>query len=551
MTDLRCLKMVPGKIGRAFQMNDMMHQTVFERFRWAAGRWPDRPMLNVVPETAGIYGIAAGETSYAQALGIVEALAQGFRACGFGPGHRVGLLLQNRPEFLWHWLALNACGASIVPINPDLRAAELTYLIEHSEMVLAISIPDRCGDLRAAAPGLTVVAPGDVIEAVSPVTGNSGADAECALLYTSGTTGRPKGCVLSNFYFLNTGDWYAGVGDALTIHEDPPERMLTPLPLFHVNALVFSVMGMMTVGGCLSVLDRFHPGTWWDSVRACDATIIHYLGIMPPLLMKQPEGPGERDHNVRLGFGAGIDPALHVAAEERFGFPHVEGWAMTETGAGGVIMATAEPRNPGTANFGRPRDGVEARIVLDDGSEAGVNTPGELLVRRAGPEPRRGFFSGYLKNSQATDEAWQGGWLHTGDIVLRDANGNFRFVDRKKNIVRRSGENISAAEVESILLQRPDIRNLAVAPAPDDVRGEEVMALIIADGARDAAQAAEITRWALDQMAYYKTPGWIAFVDALPVTATEKIQRGEIRTLAGEILERGAAHDLRALKKRG
>lgn len=545
------MKMVPGKIGRAFQMNDMMHQTVFERFRWAAGRWPDRPMLNVVPETAGIYGIAAGKTSYAQALGTVEALAQGFRACGFGPGHRVGLLLQNRPEFLWHWLALNACGASIVPINPDLRAAELTYLIEHSEMVLAISIPDRLDDLRAAAAGLTVVAPGDAIGAVSPVTGNSGADAECALLYTSGTTGRPKGCMLSNFYFLHTGDWYAGVGDALTIHEDPPERMLTPLPLFHVNALVFSVMGMMTVGGCLSVLDRFHPGTWWDSVRACDATIIHYLGIMPPLLMKQPEGPGDRDHNVRLGFGAGIDPALHVAAEERFGFPHVEGWAMTETGAGGVIMATAEPRNPGTANFGQPRDGVEARIVLDDGSEAGTDEPGELLVRRAGPDPHRGFFSGYLKNPEATAETWDGGWLHTGDIVLRDVNGNFRFVDRKKNIVRRSGENISAAEVESILLQRADIRNLAVAPAPDDVRGEEVMALIIADGACDAVQAAEITRWALDQMAYYKAPGWIAFVDALPVTATEKIQRGEIRTLAGEILERGAAHDLRALKKRG
>ena len=545
------MKIVPGKIGRDLRMTELTHQTVFERFCWAAKRWPDRTMLNVVLETAGIYGIEPGETTFAEAFGIVDGLANDFRAAGYGPGHRVGMLLQNRPEFLWHWLALNACGVSIVPINPDLRAAELTYLIEHSEMVMAISIADRRDDLRAAVAGLTVIAPADEIPPVRTGSGVTGPDAECALLYTSGTTGRPKGCMLSNFYFLNTGDWYAGVGGALSIQEDPPERMLTPLPLFHTNALVFSVMGMMTVGGCLSVLDRFHPATWWDSVRACDASIIHYLGIMPPLLMKQPEGPGDRDHNVRIGFGAGIDPALHVAAEKRFGFPHVEGWAMTETGAGGVIMATTEPRDPGTANFGQPRGGVEARIVLDDGSEAGVDEPGELLVRRAGPDPRRGFFSGYLKNPVVTAETWEGDWLHTGDIVLRDANGNFRFVDRKKNIVRRSGENISAAEVESILLQRPDIRNLAVAPAPDDVRGEEVMALIISDGGRDGRHAEEIMRWALSQMAYYKAPGWIAFVDALPVTATEKIQRGEIRTLVSETLASGEAHDLRALKKRG
>lgn len=531
-------------------MTELLHQTVYERLYWAARRWPDRPMLNLLPETAAAYGMEPGITTYAEALAEVDALTARYGAAGFGPGHRVGLLLQNRPEFLWHLLALNARGASAVPINPDLRAAELTYLTEHSEMVLAIVLPDRVADLKAAAPGLPVLTPDQEIPDVASIGGRTGLDAECALLYTSGTTGRPKGCVLSNFYFLNTGDWYANVGGEMTIAEDPPERMLTPLPLFHVNALVFSVMGMMTVGGCLSVLDRFHPSTWWDSVRACDATIIHYLGIMPPLLMKQPEGPGDRDHSAKRAFGAGIDPALHIEAERRFGFPFVEGWAMTETGAGGVLMASAEPRHPGTANFGRPGNGVEARIVLDDGSEAGVDQPGELLVRREGPDPRRGFFSEYLKNPEATAEAWEGGWLHTGDIVLRDANGCFRFVDRKKNIVRRSGENIAAAEVESILLQRDDIRNLAVAPAPDDVRGEEVMALIISDGARDADHAAEITTWALGQMAYYKAPGWIAFVDSLPVTATEKIQRGEIKSLVLDLLAEGAAHDLRALKKR-
>ncbi|MEM9059445.1 MAG: AMP-binding protein [Pseudomonadota bacterium] len=533
-------------------MGAAAHQTVYERFRWAAARWPDRPFLNVLPETATAYAIASGEVTYADASTEIDALAGRYGAMGYGAGHRVGLLLQNRPGFILHFLALNACGASIVPINPDLRSAELSYLIEHSEMVLAVATPERHDDLKAAAPELSVIGSNETLIRCNAVSTASsiGTETECALLYTSGTTGKPKGCILSNFYFLNTGDWYASVGGALAIHEDPPERMLTPLPLFHVNALVFSMMGMMTVGGCLSVLDRFHPRTWWDSVRACDATIIHYLGIMPPLLMKQPNSPGDRDHSVRLGFGAGIDPALHVAAEKRFGFPFVEGWAMTETGAGGVIMTTEEPRHPGTANFGRPRNGVEAKIILENGTEAGTDEPGELLVRRTGVDPRKGFFSGYLKNSEATDEAWKNEWLHTGDIVLRDANGNFRFVDRKKNIVRRSGENISAAEVESILLQRGDIKNLAVAPAPDDVRGEEVMALVISDGARDAAHAEEITHWALDQMAYYKAPGWIAFLESLPVTATEKIQRGEIKTIVADLLARDAAHDTRALKRR-
>lgn len=536
--------------GDALLMIQQSHSTVFERFRDAATRWPDRAFLNVLPETAQAYDIPSGEWTYRQALTQIESLASSYRAARIGPGARIGLLLQNRPDFLRHWLALNAVGASIVPINPDLRAAELSYLIDHSEMAMAVAIPERHGDLKAAAPALFVTDPTGHLETVDRPGGNTGRRAECALLYTSGTTGRPKGCMLSNHYFLHTGDWYANVGEALTIHRDPPERMLTPLPLFHVNALVFSVMGMMTVGGCLSVLDRFHPKTWWDSVSACDATIIHYLGIMPPLLMKQDPTSAERNHKVRLGFGAGIDPALHIAAEERFGFPLVEGWAMTETGAGGVIMATSEPRYPGTANFGQPRDGVEAKIMLDDGTEAAIDQPGELLVRRAGPDPREGFFSGYLKNPQATDEAWAEGWLNTGDIVKRDPNGNFRFVDRKKNIVRRSGENISAAEVESILLQRGDIKSLAVAPAPDDVRGEEVMALIVSDGSRDQQQAQEITNWALGQMAYYKAPGWVAFIDALPLTATEKVQRGEIKSLVTDLIAKGAVHDTRDLKKR-
>lgn len=523
-------------------------ETVYSRFFATARRWPERPFVNYLSETARIYGEAPGIWSYGDMLEQVDRLAQTYSAAGYGPGHRVGLLLENRPIFLVHWLALNRAGAGIVPINPDLRRAELDYLVNHSEMVAACAVASRANDLTDAVPTLPVFAPNDPPPPAEGA-GDHEPDAECALLYTSGTTGQPKGCVLTNDYFLYCGDWYATAGGYIAIHEEPAERMLTPLPLFHMNALACSVMAMISVGGCVSILDRYHPGTWWDSVREAGATCIHYLGIMPPLLMAQPPSPADREHSVRFGFGAGIDPAIHNACEERFGFPFVEGWAMTETGSGGVIMATRDPRAVGSGSFGRPGEGVEARIVMDDGRDAGPNEPGELLVRRAGPDPRRYFFREYLKNPEATAQAWAGGWLNTGDIVLRTPNGDFRFIDRKKNVIRRSGENISSAEVESVLGMAPGIEAIACAPVADALRGEEVCALVVSS-ACNRATAEALVRHSLVEMAYFKAPGWVAFVDQIPKTATNKLQRGEIRKLADRLVATGDAFDCRALKRR-
>ena len=187
----------------------------------------------------------------------------------------------------------------------------------------------------------------------------------------------------------------------------------------------------------------------------------------------------------------------------------------------------------------------------DDGSDAAPGQPGELLVRHAGEDPRFGFFSEYYANPEATAEAWEGGWFHTGDIVMRDADGDFFFVDRKKNVIRRSGENIAAVEVESFLMQHPDIKAAAVAAAPDELRGDEVFAcLVVESGERDEARAREIAEWCLDRVAYYKVPGYIAFVDALPLTSTQKIQRGELKTLVARLLTDPATVDTRSMKKR-
>lgn len=535
----------------------MDEKSIFQRFSDVAERWPDKPFLNVLPETAQLYGITAGEITYAAMLDRVLSRKAALAQAGFGEGTRLGLLLQNRPEFIEIWFAANALGASVVPMNPDLRRSELEYLISHSEMSAAIVLPHHLADVAAAAlavqSAMVPVTPDDPVPPLATkarALSGDGQSREAALLYTSGTTGSPKGCVLTNEYFLHSGDWYRDVGGLISLREGE-ERMLTPLPVFHMNAMAVSVLAMVTMAGCLTLLDRFHPSTWWESVRLSKATCVHYLGVMPAMLMKAEPAPQDKDHNVRFGFGAGAPAELHGPFETRFGFPLIEAWAMTETGSGGVISAHREPRKTGTHCFGRPCGDVEIRIVDDAGVPVEASQPGELLVRRAGDNPRYGFFREYLKNPAATEEAWADGWFHTGDIVSRDADGDLHFVDRKKNVIRRSGENIAAVEVEMVLAMHPAIRQVAVAATPDAVRGDEVAALIVPKDAEAGAEtAADIARWGLDEMAYYKVPGWIGFVDELPRTPTEKILRAALKDLVAERMAAGALHDTRAFKKR-
>jgi acyl-CoA synthetase (AMP-forming)/AMP-acid ligase II len=548
-------------------------QTVFDVLAATASRFGDRVFLQVLPETAQAYGIPAEEITYREMHARARRRADAYHAAGYHIGQRVGLLLHNRPAYFEHWFALNALGVSVVPINPDLKVRELAYLVAHSEIAAAVVLPERQADINAAARAegrdVTVFGPDDTVAQVKTLppgpsqtvhtrVGVSGArsslltrDTECALLYTSGTTGQPKGCVLTNTYFHNSGHWYLTVGGRIQLSHGR-ERMLTPLPLFHMNAMATSTMTMLMSGGCLIVLDRFHPKSWWQSVRESRATIVHYLGVMPPILMAAPAEAADRDHQVKLGFGAGVDRRLHGAFEQRFGFPLVEAWAMTETGGGIVIADNHEPRRIGTSCFGKAGPESDIRIVGDDGRDAEADANGELLVRRAGSDPRHGFFREYLKDADATAEAWRDGWFHTGDVVRRDADGYLYFVDRKKNVIRRSGENISAVDVESLLLQHPAIAAAGVAPVADDVRGEEVFAaIVLRDPFRDeAATAAMIVGHCLERSAYYKAPGYIAFVSALPLTSTQKIQRGTLKVMANDLVVAPTTHDTRALKKR-
>ena len=536
-----------------------MPTTVFEAFLDAAATVPDLPFLCVPAAPTRAYHPGGLELSYGATKARVLALRERYADAGYGHGHRIALLLENRPEFFIHYLAMNALGSGIVPINPDYRHDEMLYQMDHSDADLAVVIGARVHDVervaRERARPLPVVNVDDLPATIpkasaAPHAGAPGLETECSLLYTSGTTGRPKGCILTNFYYLNAGRWYRDLGGRIQIRRGE-ERFYNPLPLFHMNHQAVTATCAILTANCLVIPDRFSPTRWWPEIATTGATIIHYLGVVPPLLINQPPSPADRHHRVRFGFGAGVEPELHPLFEARFGFPLIEVWGMTETGR--VFADCHEPRQVTTRAFGRPAGHFEARTVDDDDRDVPSGTEGELLVRWGGPEgPRHGFFAGYLKNAEATEDAWRGGWFHTGDVVRRTADGMLVFVDRKKNIIRRSGENIAAAEVEAVLQAHEAVAQVAVLAVPDEIREEEVMACVVPmpEVSADPALAERLVDWCLARLAYFKAPGWVLFVETLPTTGTQKVQKAQIFARGEDPRGRAGALDVRDRKKR-
>jgi acyl-CoA synthetase (AMP-forming)/AMP-acid ligase II len=531
-------------------------RTVDAAFAAAVAAHAKRPFLAVPPNDLRVYAQKGCEISYGEAAKAVAQLAECYRSAGYGNGSRVAMLLENRPEHVLHKIALNGIGACCVPINPDWRAAETAYLLEHSEpdLVLALGVRERqIGDGLALSGHRPPVAVAETFADGLPrclrPPGQQAAtpDTPASILYTSGTTGRPKGCVLSHDYEIASGAWYAALGGLATLRAGC-DRVYNPLPLYHVNSGVVSLFGVMLTGNCQVQTDRFSPERWWPEVDATRASVVHYLGVIVPLLLAQPAGERDRQHGVRFGIGAGVEPQLHAAFEKRFGFPLIEIWGMTEMVR--VLADNVSPRQVGTRSFGRAVPGVEARVVDEADADVAAGEPGELVVRHSEQTPRRGAFSGYLKDEAATEAAWRGGWFHTGDVVWRGNDGMLHFVDRKKNIIRRSGENIAAAEIEALLLTHPNVQQAAVLAVKDEVREEEVMACVVLKCATSVDKAAEaLFEFCNERLAYYKAPGFIHVVDSLPTTGTQKIQKHSIfakdvdpRTLPG-------VQDLRARKK--
>lgn len=514
----------------------------FERARRHFGA---NPFLQLPGSSAG----GPLSITYEQAGSRVEQLAEMYRRAGYGRGHHIALLLESRAEFYLHWLALSAIGATLVPIAAELVDDEMALLLKHGDVDLVISLPGRLAAVeRAARQGsvaqIACAGPehAPLPPAREPCSGNAAGGA-AAIVFTSGSTGAPKGCLLSSAYFLAFGRWYRDLGGRCSLRAGC-ERIITPLPPNHVNALAFSSMGAIMTGGCIIQIDRFRPAQWWQLTQETGATVMHYLGVMPGMLLKLPEDPMERRHSLRFGIGGGVRAADHERFEERFGVPLIEAWAMTETGGAGTIATQSGPRHVGTGCIGRPSPKYSEALVVDERDQPlQPGSVGELVVRAAGSDRQRGFFSGYYRNPEATQAVWRGGWLHSGDLVRQDDEGCIFFVGRRKQIIRRSGENISAAEVESVLASCTSVRQAAVVPVPDEVREEEVFACLVPDeGLAPSRESAEgLLQQMAEHISYFKLPGYIAFVRELPTTATQKLRYGAIIELARSMLAAGGS----------
>jgi len=524
--------------------------SVYQAFAKAASVFGPRPFLRVPAKSAAPYSDHAVEYSYAETRSRVHELISAYGARGLEVGERVALAFDSRLEVYLHLLALNALGVSIVPLNSSASDDEILHIVAHSDCRLIVSLPEyvaRLTALEGKPASCEVLAEGDLGEGVEgAVTATTNSTTEAALLYTSGTTGKPKGCILSNEYFLALGIWYNELGDICSMDQD--DRLLTPLPPNHMNALCTSFPAMMLCGGCVIQMDRFHPRWWWATVRDEKVTIIHCLGVMTAILLTLPED--DREYfagQVKFCFGPGSDPKHQVRFEARFGVPLIEAWAMTESGAGGMTIAYKEPRHVGERCIGKPIESTEFRIVDENDADVATGESGELLVRAKGDEPRKRFFSGYYKDPDATEEGWRGGWWHTGDVVREGDDGCLYFVDRRKNVIRRSGENIAAVEVEAVLLRHPDVLGCAVCAVPDEMRGDEVFAFIIS---QTTDNAHDIFDHCMEHLTYFKVPGYIAFVPTIPLTASQKVSRGEIKQMARDLIAKNECDDLREFKKR-
>jgi crotonobetaine/carnitine-CoA ligase len=336
--------------------------------------------------------------------------------------------------------------------------------------------------------------------------------------YTSGTTGFPKGCMLTHRYWLLIGRTASEQYHAL-----PNDVDLTAQPFYYMDPQWNTVLCMM-MGISLVIMHRFSPSKFWQAVKENNVTWFYILGTMPFYLLKQEENPAiEQDHKLRFVLCSGIVPQFHAVFEKRWNVPWREVYGMTETG-GDLFVPLEDHESVGTGAMGAVVSTKEARVVDANGREVPDGEIGELIIRG---EP---MMLGYWKKPEATAETIVDEWLHTGDLVFKDPKGYFHWTGRLKDMIRRSGENISAVELEGVLLEHPKIKLATCLPVPDELRGEEVKAyIVLQDGeSQDTVPPQAIVEFAKQKLAYFKVPRYIEYVADLPRTPSERIEKHKL-----------------------
>jgi crotonobetaine/carnitine-CoA ligase len=463
--------------------------TLVAALRRAAQTWPERAAWTFDPGRS---------YTFAEIDKLSSGIAGALQYKGIKAGDRVAVLLHNQAEFPLTWLALAKLGAAMVPVNPRYRAVDAGHLLTSSRAVAVVTNAELA--TLVAETGASV--PSYDVTTLEPVPGFEAPEPEPTSVvnvqYTSGTTGSPKGCLLDHTYWMTL---------AGSLVEEFPrlggdDVMLTAQPFSYIDPQ-WNVAAALLAGAHLVVLDGFHPSTFWAKVREHEVTYFYCLGAMPTLLLRMPADPDDRNHRVRVVQTSGMPPALQAELEDRWGVGWHEAFGMTETGADLRVTDLDHDELVGTGCLGRPAGHREARIV-----------EGELWLR--GP----GMMQGY----DGLPDSFTDGWFRTGDLARVDNQGRVYLQGRIKDMIRRSGENIAAHEVESVLMSHPGVRLAAVIGVPDEIRGEEVKAFVVGDVSAD-----ELTAYCGGRLAAFKVPSVWEFRDDLPRTPSERVAKEQLR----------------------
>lgn len=484
-----------------------------------AARYGDKPLV----------GFGDSSWTYAQTRNEATAFGATLLAAGIKSGDRVALICSNRFEFMRAFLGCAWIGAVSVPINTASRGHQLQHILTNSAARLLIVEGQFAGNLEhldfAALPleavwTIDADKPLQAGKIVSQPVPAASATCEAAvmrprdmltILYTSGTTGPSKGvCCPHAQYF-----WW-GANTAALLSLSGNDRLQSTLPLFHTNALNTFFQAML-MGISVVYEKRFSASDFYAALTRSQATATYVLGAMVPILLSRPRSAEESAHKVKIALAPGVPARFHEEFTERTGIKLIDGWGSTETNF--AIGTTWDRQRPGT--MGTVFTGFEARVVDADDNDVPDGKPGELLVRANEPFA---FATGYFAAPEKTVEAWQNLWFHTGDRVVRESDGYFRFVDRIKDAIRRRGENISSFEVEQVLLSHPAVALAAAFPVRSSLAEDEVMiAAVLHPG--QTLNPLDLIQYCEPRLPYFAVPRYVDIVDVLPTTENGKVQK--------------------------
>lgn len=455
---------------------------------------------------------------------------------GIRKGDRFCIMMRNCPEFLYTWFGLNKIGAIMVPINAEFREKEAHYIIAHSEARAVLASTETLPVVRNIRKSYNVpehvISLGrpesedilsfqDLCHSSSPLLGETDVSEEdvATIIYTSGTTGAPKGVMQAHKTYVLCGEAYVS-----WLEIESEDRLMTCLPLYHANAQYYSTMGSLAANASLVLIERFSASLFWEEAVRYQATILNHIGAMLMILFKGSPSRLDRAHRIRYTYGTpAFESQVRDAMEERFGFHILAGYALTESPFG-TIEPLQTPRK--NLSIGKPRTHPQhpnfVKIVDDRGRELPSGQTGEIILKNAV------VMKGYFKDPLRTAEALRDGWLYTGDNAWRDEEGFFYFVDRKKDVIRRRGENISSAEIELVVEWHPGVLESAVIGVPSDISDEEVKLFIVPKPGA-TIKPEEIFRWCGERLARFKVPRYLEIRDSFPKTPTHKVEKYKLR----------------------